>query len=455
MNPSGDTIVAIATPAGRGGIGIVRLSGPLVGAIAEAMAGGLPPPREARFRRFVDGEGQAIDQGILLYFPAPRSFTGEDVLEMQGHGGPVVLDLLVERAIALGARTAKPGEFSERAFFNGKIDLSQAEAIADLIDSASREAARGAMRSLQGEFSRRVGEVAEALTRLRTLLEASIDFPEDEIDILAEGEIGRKLDGLDAQLAGVLAGAAQGALLREGMKIVLAGKPNSGKSTLMNLLAGKETAIVTPHEGTTRDLVRETIHLEGMPLHLVDTAGLRRSEDEAEREGIRRAWREIEDADQVLLLVDASRSQETDPGRIFPDFVERLSGLTNLVVIRNKIDLLKTPLRPPPADARCAVMDLSARRGDGLPELLDHLKRVADYHPGQEGRFTARRRHLEALGRTSTFLKRAREVSAHSGEVELVAEELRLAQRALAEITGAVTTEELLGRIFSEFCIGK
>ncbi|MHB8474305.1 MAG: tRNA uridine-5-carboxymethylaminomethyl(34) synthesis GTPase MnmE [Gammaproteobacteria bacterium] len=444
-----DTIAAVATPPGRGGIGIVRVSGPAARRIAEALLGRLPRPRHATFAHFLDAAGQRIDQGLTLFFPAPHSFTGEDVLELHGHGGPVVLDMVLGRALALGARPARPGEFSERAFLNGKLDLAQAEAVADLIEAGSESAARAALRSLEGDFSRRVQALVEGFTRLRMYVEAAIDFPEEEIDFLADTRVLQELDTLEADGAQLLVSARQGVLLHDGMTVVLAGPPNVGKSSLMNALARTETAIVSPIPGTTRDVLRERIHLDGMPLHIVDTAGLRVSRDAIESEGIRRAREQMERADRILLVLDdtAGVAVPTDVLALLPPKLPR-------TVIRNKIDLSGR-------DASVTVVSggveiaLSARTGAGLDGLRRHLKQCMGYQPVGEGSFSARRRHLDAIRRAQDHLIRGRAQLKQSRAGELLAEDLRLAQQALSEITGEFTSDDLLGRIFSSFCIGK
>jgi tRNA modification GTPase len=424
----------------------VRISGPAVPPIAQALLGALPAPREARYCAFRDEQGLAIDRGLALYFPAPHSFTGEEILELQGHGGPVVMDLLLRRVLALGARPARPGEFSERAFLNDKLDLVQAEAVADLIDSHTERAARSAMRALQGDFSRRIHSLVEGLMELRSFVEAALDFPEEEIDFLADEALSQRLDGLCEHLQLILDTARQGSLLREGMRLVITGRPNVGKSTLLNRLAGHEAAIVSATPGTTRDVIHREIQLDGMPLRVIDTAGLRESEDPVEREGVRRAWREIEAADLVLLLADASLGLG-EPERTL------LSGLPQGVAVLkvwNKIDLGGQA----PGE-REGMLYISATNGAGLEALRRHLKSRMGYQDGSEGVYMARRRHLETLGRAREALGRARIQLREQRAAELLAEELRLAQHALGEITGAFTTEDLLGRIFSSFCIGK
>lgn len=448
-----DTIAALATPPGRGGVGIIRVSGPGCRTIAEGVLGHCPPPRHAHYTPF-QGDVRVIDEGIGLYFQAPHSFTGEDVLELQGHGGPVIMDLLLERCVQLGARLARPGEFSERAFLNDKLDLAQAEAIADLIEASSRSAAENALRSLQGEFSRRVSALVERLIELRIYVEAAIDFPEEEIDFLADGRVAEMLAVVKAELAAVRAAAAQGALMREGMNVVIAGRPNAGKSSLLNALTEQETAIVTEIEGTTRDVLREHIHIDGMPLHVIDTAGLRDTPDAVERIGVARAWSEIEKADRVLLLVDATTTNATDPMAIWPEFVERLSAPGRLTLIRNKIDTSHETVGVELSTAT-PVIRLSAKTGEGVDNLKSHLKEVMGYAATTEGRFSARRRHLDALDRAKRALTNGEEQLSGYGAGELLAEDLRDAQQALGEITGEFSADDLLGEIFGSFCIGK
>ncbi|MFD2191351.1 tRNA uridine-5-carboxymethylaminomethyl(34) synthesis GTPase MnmE [Pistricoccus aurantiacus] len=448
-----DTIAAIATPPGRGGVGIVRVSGPGCADIATRVLGMLPKPRQALYTPF-HSDSDTIDEGIALYFPAPHSFTGEDVLELQGHGGPVIMDLLLERCVQLGARLARPGEFSERAFLNDKLDLSQAEAIADLIDASSRAAAENALHSLQGEFSRRVQDLVERLIELRVYVEAAIDFPEEEIDFLADGKVSERLATIRHTLAEVRISAAQGALMREGMSVVIAGRPNAGKSSLLNALTEQDTAIVTDVAGTTRDVLREHIHLDGMPLHVIDTAGLRDTPDAVERIGVARAWAEIEKADRVLLLMDAAASDATDPMHIWPEFVARLPDPSRLTLVRNKID---TSHEAPGIDLSTAtpVIRLSAKTGEGVDNLKEHLKAVMGFSATTEGRFSARRRHLDALDRAAKALENGAAQLEGAGAGELVAEDLRDAQQALGEITGEFSADDLLGEIFGSFCIGK
>jgi len=449
------TIVAAATPPGRGGIAIVRLSGPLCAGIARAMLGQLPPPRHAKTSRFRGADGRALDEGLALYFPAPHSYTGEDVLELHGHGGPLLVEALIARAVALGARRAQPGEFTLRAYLNEKLDLAQAEAVVDLIDAGSEAAARAALRSLQGEFSARVRALDEALAQLRAHVEATIDFPTDEIDFLADRALGERLAGVRELCAALQATARQGRLLTEGLTVVIAGAPNAGKSTLLNRLAGHDAAIVTAIPGTTRDVLRERIQLEGVPLLLLDTAGLRDSGDAIETEGMRRARAAMELADRVLFLVDAAE----DPGAAgFEAERRRIPAQVPVTLVFNKIDLPgagvgSVPVRRERADV--AQQRISAVTGAGLEELRRHLLEAAGYQSSDAGALSARRRHLEALAATAAHLDRAAEHCRAAGAGELAAEELRAAQRSLGQITGTGTADELLGRIFSAFCIGK
>lgn len=445
------TIVAVATAPGIGGIGIVRLSGAQVPRIAEAMLGFLPQPRVARLAGFRGAAGVTLDQGVALYFPAPYSFTGEHVLELHGHGGPVVLDMIVRRAIECGARPARPGEFSERAFLNGKLDLAQAEAVADLIESASVEAARAALHSLQGEFSTRVRGLTENLIEARVQIEAALDFPEEEIDPLAGAALAARLRDIYDRLTRLIADSHQGQLLRDGMTIVLAGRPNAGKSSLLNLLARRDAAIVSAVPGTTRDVLREHIQIDGLPVHVLDTAGLRRTDDEVEIEGVRRTHRAIGEADRILLVIDDAQEGE---GSIRGLLAELPAGAA-VTLIRNKIDISgRGPGEITGGSFGVVEVALCARDGLGLEALHTHLKHCIGYRPSGEGVFSARRRHLEALARCATQLAQAPEELAH-GRGELAAEALRQAQQALAEITGEFTSDELLGRIFASFCIGK
>jgi tRNA modification GTPase len=447
---SSDTIGALATPPGRGGIGIVRLSGPATRAIAKGLLGRCPPARMARLQPFRAADGETLDVGLALFFPAPHSFTGEDVLELHGHGGPVVLDRLLARTLELGARLARPGEFSQRAFLNGKLDLAQAEAIADLIASGSEAAARSALRSLQGAFSARIAALVERLTALRTYVEAAIDFPDEEIDFLADGQVAHGLDALAGELAAVTAAAARGRLLHDGLTVVIAGPPNAGKSSLLNRFAGQESAIVTDLPGTTRDLLREYVQLDGLPLHLIDTAGLRASDDRVEQEGVRRAREALAGADRALLVLDDSVRDPPAETALRATLPEGLP----VTVVRNKIDLSGRAAGPGVGPDGPEIA-LSLVTGDGFDALREHLMEVSGYSGSEEGDFMARRRHLDALARAGQALAAAGEQLAGHAGGELVAEELRLAQQALGEITGAVTSDDLLGRIFAEFCIGK
>ncbi len=449
-----DTIVAQATAPGRGGVGIIRLSGPQALELGKRILRFEPQPRNAHYCGFFAQQGEEIDQGIAIFFPGPNSFTGEDVLELQGHGGPVILDLLLQELIALGARPARPGEFSERAFLNDKLDLAQAEAIADLIDSSSEQAARSALRSLQGVFSQRIHALVEALIQLRIYVEAAIDFPEEEIDFLADGKVQNDLEGIIAQLADVRQEARQGSLLREGMTVVIAGRPNAGKSSLLNALAGRETAIVTDIEGTTRDVLREHIHLDGMPLHIIDTAGLRDAPDAVEQIGIERAWAEIRKADRILMMVDSTRSETTDPLTLWPELGEQLDNLNHVTLVRNKADLSGEPTRME-QQGEHTLIALSAKQGGGVELLREHLKSVMGFSATTEGGFMARRRHIDALERADELLQTGLIQLQTDSAGELLAEDLRLAQQTLGEITGEFTPDDLLGRIFSSFCIGK
>ena len=450
MSARTDTIAAIATPPGRGGVGIVRVSGPGSRAIAAGMLGRVPQPRRAELLAFRNPAGEILDQGIALFFVAPHSFTGEDVLELQGHGGPVVLDRILQTTLELGARPARPGEFTERAFLNDRIDLAQAEAIADLIEAGSEQAARSAMQSLQGVFSDWVHATVEALTELRMYVEAAIDFPEEEIDFLADERIGEQIRHLLGEFDRVQASARQGHLLREGMRIVLAGQPNTGKSSLLNALAGRESAIVTDIPGTTRDVLREEIHIDGLPLHVLDTAGLRESRDPVEREGIRRTREALAEADCILLLLDDHTGLTEADREILASLPE---GPVRLQV-RNKIDL--TGAEPGWIETQDGpVLRLSARTGAGLSLLRDALKVQVGYQGQSEGVFMARRRHLDALARARGHIEAGWQRLREERAGELLAEELRLAQQTLGEITGEVTADDLLGRIFSSFCIGK
>jgi len=446
-----DSIAAIATASGRGGVGIIRVSGALALTIAKAIGGITPKPRQAHYRPFIDSHQRVIDEGVLLYFPAPHSFTGEDVLELQAHGGPVLLDMLLRRCLELGARQARPGEFSERAFLNDKLDLAQAEAIADLIEAGSEQAARNALRSLQGAFSRQIDALCEQLTQLRIYIEAAIDFPEEEIDFLADGQVLGQLQALQQALNQVLHEAGQGVLLREGMTLVIAGKPNAGKSSLLNALAGRDSAIVTDIPGTTRDLLREHIQIDGMPLHIIDTAGLRESSDPVEQIGIQRAIEAINQADLVLLVTDASQSQAPT----WPALLGEAPKPSRTCIIRNKADITGQPPACTQNENGSTQITLSAKTGSGLELLREHLKQRMGFSASGEGTFSARRRHLEALRQGAWHLEQGRAQLTQNAAPELLAEELRHAQQALGEITGQISSDELLGRIFSSFCIGK
>ena len=460
-------IAAIATAPGRGAVGIVRVSGRGLGALVRALCGRELQARLARYGPFLAADGSAIDHGLALFFPGPHSFTGEDVLELQAHGGPVVLQLLLARCLEAaaeidaasgtlrlpGLRVAEPGEFTQRAFLNDKIDLAQAEAIADLIDASTEAAARSASRSLAGEFSREVQALRDALIHLRMLVEATLDFPEEEIDFLRQSDAQGQLDRLQARLAQVLARTRQGALLREGITVVIAGQPNAGKSSLLNALAGAELAIVTPIAGTTRDVVSQSIQIEGVPLHVVDTAGLRESEDPVEKIGIERAWERITGADAVLFLHDLSRLGEvpyqTDDARIRATLAERLPAQVPVIEVFNKQDLA-------PGALPDGGLALSARTGEGLAALRARLLEVAGWQSAPEGVWLARERHVQALGRVGGHLQAAHDLlAAQASALDLLAEELRLGQNALGEITGEFTADDLLGVIFSKFCIGK
>jgi tRNA modification GTPase len=447
MLPSPDTIAAIATPPGRGGIGVVRVSGSRVPSIVEAIVGRPLAPRAATFASFRDERGQAIDRGLALFFPAPASYTGEHVLELHGHGGPAVLRLLLARCVALGARLASPGEFTQRAFLNGKLDLAQAESVADLIDAATATAARAAVRSLEGAFSREIAALVAALVELRMFTEATLDFPEEDIELLRASDASGRLAAIRASLDRVMSRATHGALLREGLSVVLVGQPNVGKSSLLNCLAGEERAIVTEIAGTTRDALRETIAIEGIPIHIIDTAGLRETVDPVEKIGVERTWREIQRADVILRLVDARNGLQAEDATIdaaLPTGVERIT-------VFNKIDLSgQAPERR--EDEGGIALHLSAKAGQGIDLLRGELLRVAGWHAHGEDVVLARERHLVALRRALEHVEIAGE---QSGALELFAEELRQAQECLGEITGEFTSDDLLGVIFSRFCIGK
>jgi len=469
-----DPIVAIATAPGRGAVGIVRVSGKQIAGFVRHLLGKDLKPREATYLPFKDAKGAPIDHGLAIYFPGPNSYTGEDVLELQAHGGPVVLQLLLARCLEAaqegnslpGLRLAEPGEFTQRAFMNDKIDLAQAEAIADLIDASTEAAARSASRSLSGDFSREIGELREALVHLRMLVEATLDFPEEEIDFLQKADAYGQLDALRDQLGQVLARTQQGALLREGIKVVIAGQPNAGKSSLLNALAGAELAIVTPIAGTTRDKVQQTIQIDGVPLHVIDTAGLRESDDEVERIGIARAWDEIAAADAVLFLHDLSRMGEAgyvaDDLEIAHTLAERIAPNIPVIDLWNKTDLAAPgaqmqPLAPLAGrQGSEASLSLSARTGDGLDAVRQRLLQVAGWQSAAEGLYIARARHVEALQAVGDHLEEAHaQLNVPGPALDILAEELRLAQTALNSITGEFTSDDLLGVIFSSFCIGK
>ena len=481
MNSFSSTpIVAIATPPGRGAVGIVRVSGKAIAPLIRAVCGRDLKPREATYLPFLDAAGEAIDQGLALYFPAPHSFTGEDVLELQAHGGPVVMQLLLARCLEAGAeidaatkqsrleglRVAQPGEFTQRAFLNDKMDLAQAEAVADLIDASTEAAARGATRSLSGEFSKEVHSLRDALIHLRMLVEATLDFPEEEIDFLQKADAAGQLSRLQSTLARVMQRTSQGALLREGIKVVIAGQPNAGKSSLLNALAGAELAIVTPIAGTTRDKVQQTIQIDGVPLHIIDTAGLRHSEDEVEKIGIERAWTEIENADAVLFLHDLVRWNDAAESANYQDadaaIATQLASLlpkrVPVIQVWNKVDAAQATQTAAAiqTDHESVNITVSAKNGQGLETLRRTLLQVAGWQPAAEGVYIARERHVQALRQVSAHLDLAdSELKAKSQALDLLAEELRLAQNDLSSITGEFTSDDLLGVIFSKFCIGK
>ena len=443
-----ETVAAIATPAGRGGIGVVRISGSRLAPMLKALVAREVIPRRATRADFRSADDSVIDQGLVLYFPAPYSYTGEDIIELQAHGGPVVLHLLLKRCLELGARIAEPGEFTKRAFLNDKLDLAQAESVADLIDAATAAAARCALRSLQGEFSNQIEAMVQALTDLRILVEASLDFPEEDVELLERGNARSKLENLQRRLTKIMVASRQGRLLREGIHAVLAGQPNVGKSSLLNLLAGAERAIVTEIPGTTRDTIRETINLEGVPLHVIDTAGLREPRDPVEKIGIAKTWEAVAQADLVLWVSDATRAETKVAD---PALAERLPvGIPQLHIV-NKSDLVET--QPVPPDLRNVnEVSVSAKTGAGLELLRSAILTAVGWGGGSEGLFMARERHLHAL---QTALHHLDNAAAQTRELELFAEELKLAQNALASITGEVTADDLLGKIFSHFCIGK
>lgn len=458
--PNNDTIIAQATAPGRGSVGIVRVSGPNARSIAELILGKCPAPRQAMYMPFYstnkqDGQKQVVDQGIALFFSNPHSFTGEDVLELQGHGGQVVMQLLINTCLQSGlARLAKPGEFSEQAFLNDKMDLTQAEAIADLINASSEQAAKSALRSMQGVFSKRIKELVDKVIHLRMYVEAAIDFPEEEIDFLADGVVQSALKDIVELQASIMQQAKQGSLLRDGMRVVIVGRPNAGKSSLLNALAGKEAAIVTDIAGTTRDVLKEHIHIDGMPLHIIDTAGLRDNADTVEKIGIERAWQEIEQADRVLFMVDASEESGTQPDAIWPAFYAKLPVNAAITVIRNKCDLSGEPSGLDNSQ-RYPVIRLSAKEQIGIAHLSSHLKDCMGFDQVGEDQVIARQRHITALEHAQAHVLQGKDQLELNMAGELLAEELRIAQDFLNEITGEFSSDDLLGKIFSSFCIGK
>lgn len=450
-----DTIVAQATPSGYGGIGVLRISGDAAKEVALAVLGKIPAPRYVTYKIFRDAKGNPLDQGIALWFPAPNSFTGEDVLELQGHGGPVILDILIKRILELpNLRIARPGEFSERAFINNKIDLIQAEAVADLINVKSERAALSAMRSLQGVFSNHINQLIEALIHLRVQIESSINFPEEEIIFLSNRRIEKELNKLIANVKNIKMKAHQGSLLREGIKVVIAGPPNAGKSSLLNTLSEREAAIVTNIPGTTRDVLREYIHIDSIPLHIIDTAGLRESKHPVEQIGIERAWSEIKHADRVLFIVDSSTTIATDPIKIYPEYIARISHNASITIVRNKADISKEKIGITETNGY-SIITISAHTGDGINILRNHLKNIIGFKSNEDSSFLARRRHLQALEKTLQHLIKGRDQFIDASSIELLAIEVQLAQQSLNEITGEFSSDDLLGRIFSSFCIGK
>ncbi len=432
-----------------GGVGIVRISGPAAQTIGQAVSLNFPAPRIAGFSRFLSDDDAIIDEGIVLFFPGPGSFTGEDVVEFQAHGGPLVLNQLLSRVKSLGARLAKPGEFSERAFLNGKLDLAQVEAIADLIESSTEQAARSATRTLIGEFSQHIEGLLDQLIELRAYVEAAVDFPDEDVDFLQDESIGRRLDAIKNTLDDLNTSAARGKLLRDGMSIVIAGRPNVGKSSLLNALSGSDSAIVTPIAGTTRDLLRENIQIDGLPLHVIDTAGLREITDLVEQEGIRRAKKEILQADRVLWVFD-----DVDAEKAALDALPHLPDTDNITFINNKIDINQQEPDLQLENGR-TLISLSAKTGEGMNLLREHLKQCVGYSSAGEGEFMARQRHLDALARTGEHLTQGELIFKETAAGELLAEELRLAQNALSEVTGEFVSDDLLGEIFGRFCIGK
>lgn len=452
-----DTIAAQATAPGKAGVGIIRISGPQTAYIAEQILGYLPKPRHADYTQFKNQQGDILDAGIALFFRAPHSFTGEDVLELQGHGGPIILDMLLKEIVGFEqVRIAQPGEFSERAFLNDKLDLAQAEAISDLINASSEQAAKSALLSMQGEFSRQVNELVEKVTHLRMYVEAAIDFPEEEIDFLSDGHVQTQLSDIVTHLSTTLEQAKQGALLQEGMQVVIAGKPNAGKSSLLNALAGYEAAIVTDIAGTTRDVLKEHIHIDGMPLHIIDTAGLRESPDIVEQIGIERAWQEINKADLLLFIQDGSTTQPDTPLAIpFAENLQQGNALPPITIVRNKADLTQETVAVSTSPEGYPVIHLSAKSQDGLSLLREHLKQKVGYSGSNEGQFMARRRHIDALQNAQQHVLTGQSQLQDAMAGELLAEELRISQQYLSEITGEFSSDDLLGKIFSSFCIGK
>ncbi|MGK0370478.1 MAG: tRNA modification GTPase [Glaciecola sp.] len=452
---SNDTIVAQATAPGRGSVGIVRVSGPNAKPIAELLLKQCPKPRLASYQPFYDNKQTIIDQGIALFFVGPHSFTGEDVLELQGHGGQVVMQLLIETCLQSGlVRLARPGEFSEQAFLNDKMDLTQAEAIADLINASSQQAAKSALRSMQGEFSTQIKQLVDKVIYLRMYVEAAIDFPEEEIDFLGDGIVQSNLATIVSLLNGIMHQAKQGSLLRDGMRVVIVGRPNAGKSSLLNALSGRDSAIVTDIAGTTRDVLKEHIHIDGMPLHIIDTAGLRDNADTVEKIGIERAWQEIENADRILFIVDAQQEPNTQPQAIWPEFYERLPDNAAMTVVRNKCDLSQ---EAPGIDSnqQYPVINLSAKAKTGIDSLTEHLKECMGFDQVGEDQVIARQRHITALLNAQSHINIGKEQLESAMAGELLAEELRIAQEYLNEITGEFTSDDLLSKIFSSFCIGK
>lgn len=448
---SKDTICAIATPPGKGGVGVIRVSGTKVSAISTAMLGGVPKPRYAVHKQFKSQHGETLDDGLALFFPGPNSFTGEDVLELQGHGGPVVLDSLLQELLSLGCRMANPGEFSERAFLNDKLDLAQAEAIADLIDSSTKASAQAALRSLSGDFSKQIHDLRDELVNIRMFVESAIDFPEEEIDFLAESDVVERIEAVLAKIETFLDKTKQGQLLRDGMTVVLAGKPNAGKSSLLNALAGYDAAIVTDIAGTTRDVLKEYISIDGMPLHIIDTAGLRESADVVEQEGIRRARSAMENADRVLYLIDHNHGFSSEDQRLLEELPDHIAH----TLVYNKIDQSGGNAGAHSSDAGVTQVHLSAKTGDGLADLKEHLKTIMGFHADTETQFIARRRHIDAIERCYNHIQEGLQQLQAMGAGELLAEDLLYAQNAMNEVTGEFTPDDLLGEIFSNFCIGK